>query len=126
MTDEEQAQDASGYDYPVDTVYRHTGAVRVNNTCHRFTIPNYWGFEAGDEVVYELTNLRTGRKARISATVCVTGTTTRVTVPLMCRDMVDRNGLHTIALMSHEGYVRRLDACKDDLERANIFKVEAV
>lgn len=130
MTEEETATeqgiDYSGYDYPDDTVYRLTGTVRVNNTSLYITIPTAWGFETGDEVAMEIVNLRTGARSRVITTVRYTGTSYRVTIPQICREDVDRNGLATIAVIGMDGYNRRVAACGTPAERAAIFREEAV
>lgn len=123
MTEEESQE---MYDYPVDTVYRYTGTARINNTSVYITIPRFWGFVAGDEVMMELTNLRTGEKVRAAANVIDMGTSYRVTIPAVCKDAVDIHGLTTVALMSREGYAMRLEGCATPAERARIFGTEAV
>lgn len=124
MTEEEQGSE--GYEYPEDTVYRYTGIVRANRTSRYMTIPRFWGFEPSDEVMIEVTNLRTGEKVRAVTTVIDVGTSSRVTIPAVCRDAMDLDGFATLALMSREGYNMRLEACDEPSERARIFGKEAV
>lgn len=123
MTEEEPQE---RYEYPVDTVYRYTGTARLNKTSAYITIPRFWGFVAGDEVMMELTNLRTGEKVRAAAGVLDVGTSYRVTIPSVCKDIIDIHGLTTVALMSREGYAERLERCATPADRAQIFRTEAV
>lgn len=113
-------------EYPDDTVYRITSPVRRNNSAYFVTIPRCWGLETGAEVVFEIRNLRTGDAARVEATVRITGTSQKVTVPVSCRHLMDVNGLATVSLMKRAGYAARLAACTSDGERERIFATERV